>query len=74
MDPPATFLLSGILLGLSGGLTPGPLLTLVVSETLCHDIEAGIKVALAPLITDTPIVLVTVYVLNRLAPWMRFSA
>ncbi len=57
----------GLLLGLSAGLAPGPLLTLVVSETLRHDIKAGIKVALAPLISDLPIVAVTVWLLAGLS-------
>ena len=60
------FLLSGILLGLSGGLSPGPLLTLVASETLRHGARAGIGVALAPLLTDLPIVLATVLLLRPL--------
>ncbi|MBT4876955.1 MAG: LysE family translocator, partial [Desulfobacula sp.] len=43
------YLTIGMVLGLSAGLAPGPLLTLVISETLLHDIRAGIKVAMAPL-------------------------
>ncbi|MFO1422806.1 MAG: LysE family transporter [Candidatus Competibacteraceae bacterium] len=61
-----TFLLSGILLGLSGGLAPGPLLTLVASETLRHGARAGVRVALAPLLTDPPIILATVLLLRPL--------
>ena len=61
------FLTIGVLLGLSAGLAPGPLLTLVISETILHDIKAGIKVALAPLITDLPIVVLTVFILSRLS-------
>ena len=59
-------LLSAILLGLSSGLSPGPLLTLVVSETLRHGARAGIGVALAPLLTDLPIVLAAVLLLRPL--------
>jgi threonine/homoserine/homoserine lactone efflux protein len=66
MAPGITFLFSGVVFGLSGGLTPGPLLTLVISETLKHDIKEGIKVAIAPLLTDLPIVLITIVVLSRL--------
>jgi threonine/homoserine/homoserine lactone efflux protein len=62
-----TFLFSGIVLGLSAGLSPGPLLTLVISETLKHDIREGIKVSIAPLLTDLPIVSITILVLSRLA-------
>jgi threonine/homoserine/homoserine lactone efflux protein len=54
-----SFLAIGALLGLSAGIAPGPLLALVLSETLRHDIKAGIKVALAPVITDTPIIIFT---------------
>ncbi len=61
------FLTIGTLLGLSAGFAPGPLLTLVISETLQHDIRAGVKVALAPIITDLPIVLLTLFILSRLA-------
>ena len=61
------FLITGILLGLSAGLSPGPLLTLVVSETLRHGIRSGMKVALAPMITDLPIILLTLFVLSKLA-------
>lgn len=62
-----TFLFSGVVLGLSAGLSPGPLLTLVISETLKHDIKEGIKVSVAPLLTDLPIVLITILVLSRLS-------
>ena len=61
-----TFLFSGMLLGLSGGLAPGPLLTLVASETLRHGARAGVRVALAPLLTDLPIILATVLLLRPL--------
>ena len=61
------YLSAGTLLGLASGFAPGPLLVLVVSETLRHDIRAGIKVAIAPLITDVPIIVVSLMVLNRLA-------
>ena len=61
------FLTIGIVLGLSAGLAPGPLLTLVVSETLQHDVKAGIKVAIAPIITDFPIVVLTLFVLSKLS-------
>ncbi len=60
-------IITGILLGLSAGLSPGPLLALVIAETVRHDIKAGIRVALAPLITDFPIIVVTVFVLSHLS-------
>ena len=61
------YLTIGIILGLSAGFTPGPLLTLVVSETLEHGIKAGIKVSIAPIITDLPIIIITIYVFSQLS-------
>lgn len=60
------FLSIGLILGISAGLAPGPLLTLVIAESLQHGIRAGVKVALAPLITDLPIILVTLLIVTRL--------
>lgn len=59
-------LVAGVVFGLSGGISPGPLLTLVISETLNHGVGAGVRVAMAPLITDLPIVGVVLLVLSRL--------
>ena len=61
------FLIAGIILGLSAGIAPGPLLTLVISETIQHNIKSGIKVALAPVITDIPIVLLTFFIISKLS-------
>lgn len=61
-----TYITSAFLLGLSG-LIPGPLLTLVISETLKHGTKEGIKVAVSPLITDLPIIIVTILVMSRIA-------
>jgi threonine/homoserine/homoserine lactone efflux protein len=61
------YALTGLVLGLSSGLSPGPLLTLVISETLQRGAGAGIRVAAAPLLTDLPIVLVSLAVLARVA-------
>jgi threonine/homoserine/homoserine lactone efflux protein len=62
-----TSLSAGIILGLSGGFSPGPLLTLVISQSLRHGFKEGVKVAVAPLITDLPIILISIFVLARLA-------
>jgi len=61
------FLISGIVLGLVAGISPGPLLTLVISETLKHNKKEGIIVASAPLITDVPIVLLSIFILVKLS-------
>ncbi len=60
------FLLPGIILGLTAGLSPGPLLTLVISETLLYGWKNGIKVSLAPIFTDVPIIIITFIVFSQL--------
>jgi len=63
------YLSAGMLLGLAAGVAPGPLLVLVISETLKHNIKAGIKVSIAPLVTDVPIILLSLLILSRLADY-----
>jgi len=57
----------GAVFGLTAGISPGPLLTLVISETLRHNKTEGVKIAVAPLITDIPIVLLTIFILSKMA-------
>ena len=57
---------AGVILGLSAGLAPGPLLALVVTQTLRHSVREGMKVASVPLITDLPIILLSVLLLSNL--------
>ena len=60
------FLSAGITLGLSAGFSPGPLSTLVISHSLRYGTREGVKVAMAPFITDVPIVLLSVFVMAQL--------
>ena len=69
-----TFLVTGSILGLSAGFAPGPLLVLVISETLQHDLKAGMKVALAPVLTDLPIIVFSLLVLIKLSRFHNFLA
>ena len=62
-----SFLTTGTILGLSAGFAPGPLLALVISETVEHGVKAGVKVALAPIITDLPIIIITLFILAKLS-------
>ena len=50
---------AGILLGVYAGLSPGPMLFLVVSQTIKHDYREGLKIAFSPLISDIPIIIVS---------------
>jgi threonine/homoserine/homoserine lactone efflux protein len=61
------YLILGVVLGLSAGFAPGPLLALVVSETLQHGRRAGVRVAMAPIFTDLFIVVLALRVLSALS-------
>ena len=61
------FLFMGLGLGLSAGFAPGPLTTLIITESLQHGPANGLKVAMAPFVTDTPIILCSFYLLSSLA-------
>jgi len=65
---------AGTLFGLSAGIAPGPLLAHVVSQTLRHNPKVGVKVALSPLITDLPIILLSLLLLNRVAAYQTVLA
>ena len=58
------FLISGMLLGLVEGISPGPIIALIFSETLKYGKKEGIKIAISPLITDSLIVLLTLLILS----------
>ncbi len=56
----------GIILGLSAGVSPGPLLSLVITQTIQHNTREGIKVAAAPLLTDIPIICLVLLLLSNI--------
>ena len=60
-------LLVGVMLGLSAGFAPGPLLALVITQTLRHNAKEGILTATAPILTDAPIILISFFILNKLS-------
>ncbi len=61
------FLLSGLSLGIAAGASPGPLLALVISQTLRHGLREGLRVAVAPVVSDVPIVLLCFFVLSKVS-------
>jgi len=61
------FLVSGAAFGAAGGVSPGPTTTLVIAQTLRHGLREGLKVAIAPLLTDTPIILVSLLLTRQVS-------
>ena len=56
----------GLSTGLSAGLSPGPLLALVVTASLRSGLAGGLRVALAPFVSDVPIVALSVLLIDQL--------
>ncbi len=56
----------GLSLGVTAGLSPGPLMALMISETMRGGMARGIKVSLAPLFTDIPLILAIMFILKHL--------
>lgn len=63
-----SFLLAGLSLGFSAGISPGPLMTLVISATLERGLRAGLQVAFAPLLTDSIMITATLLIFRTLPP------
>ena len=49
------------------GLAPGPLFTLVIAQTLKHNVVEGMKVAIAPLFSDAPVIIVSILAISYLS-------
>ena len=59
-------LLFGLSIGFVSGVSPGPLMTLVLTSTLERGFRAGLLTAIAPLLTDAPIIVLSFLVLRQL--------
>ena len=59
-------LVLGLSIGLAAGVSPGPLLALVVTSTLRSGWRAGVLTSCAPLVTDAVVVALTLLLLDRL--------
>lgn len=68
-----TYLLSGLTLGFAAGVSPGPLMTLVITRTLERGLGAGLRVAVAPLLTDLPIIALSLLVFAALPPVLEIA-
>ncbi len=60
-------LIAGITLGIYAGFSPGPLLVLVISQTLKYGYKEGLRVALAPIISDIPIITICLLFLSLIS-------
>jgi threonine/homoserine/homoserine lactone efflux protein len=64
--PPLAYLLQGLALGLTAAASPGPFQTYLINQTLLGGWRRGATIAIAPLISDIPIVLIILTLLDQL--------
>lgn len=67
MDPVIPLISAAFVLGATSGLSPGPLLTLVVAESFRKGFRSGAALAVAPLITDAPVILLMLWLARMLS-------
>ena len=65
------YLLQGIGYGLAAASQPGPFQTYLISQTLTRGWKRTLPAALAPLVSDGPIILICVLVLSQVPEWMQ---
>ena len=66
------YLLQGLGLGLTAAAQPGPFQAYIISESLSRGWRRALPAALAPLLSDGPIILIAILLLTRLpAGWER---
>ena len=58
---------AGVALGIIEGIKPGPLLTMVIRESLSKGLKAGMWTAAAPIFTDGPLIIVSLFFAGWLA-------
>jgi threonine/homoserine/homoserine lactone efflux protein len=67
------FVLKGLSIGFSAGVTPGPLQAIFLSYAVKGGWKKALPAAFAPLVSDSPVILLVVLVLNNLPPiFLRF--
>lgn len=69
MNPSVSALAAGIALGFGAGIVPGPLFSLVLTTTLARGFAAGLRVAIAPLLTDALVIALSVLFLRAVPDW-----
>ena len=65
------YLLQGIGYGLIAASQPGPFQTYLISQTLTRGWKRTLPAALAPLISDGPIILICILMLSQVPAWLQ---
>ena len=65
------YILQGIGYGFAAGVQPGPLQTYIISQTLLKGWKRTLPAALAPLISDGPIIAICLFLLSQVPGWLQ---
>jgi len=65
------YILQGIGYGFAAGVQPGPLQTYIISQTLLKGWKRVLPAALAPLISDGPIITICLLILSQVPVWLQ---
>lgn len=66
-----TYIVLGIGYGFAAAVQPGPLQTFLISQALMKGWRRSLASALAPLISDGPIIALCLLVLSQVPPWLQ---
>ena len=64
-------IVQGLGYGLAAAAQPGPFQTYVISRTLAHGWRRTLPAALAPLISDVPVIALSILLLRRVPAWFE---
>jgi threonine/homoserine/homoserine lactone efflux protein len=67
------YILQGIVYGFAAAAQPGPLQTYLISQTLRTGWKRSLPAAFAPLLSDGPIIALSLLILSQIPPWLQRS-
>src|SRR5690349_11907732 len=65
------YILQGIGYGFAAAAQPGPLQTYLISQTLRKGWKRSLPAAFAPLLSDGPIIAISLLILSQVPPWFQ---
>jgi threonine/homoserine/homoserine lactone efflux protein len=65
-----SYFVQGAALGFTAGVSPGPLQTYLISQALVGGWRRASPIVFAPLITDIPLILISLFILDHLPPYV----
>ena len=66
-----TYMFQGLALGFAAAIQPGPFQAYLLSKSLKNGWKRTLPVALAPLISDSPIIILVIVILTQLPIWFQ---